>query len=217
MLHRQPRVLAKTTNIEQGIVTLNDDRITIKPPTAAATKVGTSGTKMTITKERDFEEIEKNLPGITKLLNAFINKLEMYGVSPEFGIDPMILRWHDDTNGWNLGTIPSSGKVLLDPISFQADGVGLVDVSKQYLRSLAGLIVGASVKETPKASGWYVKDLQIDALLANESLQDKWLLAITDFQAGVRTSSKGESQPRAQMHRDPDTWSASRKAMTQKP
>ncbi|MGD1071575.1 MAG: hypothetical protein ABSB15_15660 [Bryobacteraceae bacterium] len=187
----QPRVLAKTTNIERGIVTIHDGRIAIGPPAAAATAAMGAGTKTTITKERYLEKLERNSPLIAEKLNAFIEKLETYAVTPEFGIDSMILRWHDDTRNWNLGTIPSSGKVLTDWVSAQADGVGLVDVSRQYLRRLAALVPGAFVRETTKASGWYVKNLQIDDLLADEAHQQGWLQAIAEFQAAV-TKSKGD-------------------------
>ena len=187
----QPRVLAKTVNIDRGIVTVDGSgQIAIRPTNPAEQKSGDTGTKTTITKELYFEKLERAFPGMTGRLSEFITKLDMYGVTVDFGIDSMILRWYDDTKRWNLGTILSSGKVSLDYTSFQADGAGIVDVSQQYLRHLAGLVPHASVAETPKTSGWYVKDLWIKPLL--ETRQDEWLRAITEFQAGVRKSSDTE-------------------------
>lgn len=46
----------------------------------------------------------------------------------------MMLRKYDGARGWNLGAIKSSGTVSTDWLSAQADGVGLSDISKQYLR-----------------------------------------------------------------------------------
>jgi hypothetical protein len=65
----------------------------------------------------------------------------------------------------------------------QAYGAGLVTISQQYLRSLAAL-VGSSVNETPKTSGWNVKGLQIRDLLADKVRREGWIRAISEFQSG---------------------------------
>ena len=82
----QPRVPARTTNIERGIVTLEEGRIVIKPPTNGG------GRATTITQEHYFEQLEKEFPGVSQRLTALTNDLEDYNVSPEFGTDCMILR-----------------------------------------------------------------------------------------------------------------------------
>ena len=106
----QPRVLARTTNIDRGIVTLDEGSIAIRPSSMGPTTADTPVRRTTITQERYFELIEKDLPGISQRLNAFIDRLATYNVSPEFGTDSMILRWRpDDARSWNLGTITSSG------------------------------------------------------------------------------------------------------------
>ena len=167
----QPRVLARTTNIERGIVTCDDGRITIIPPVAGATAAGSSGTRMTITKERYLEQLERNFPGIAEKLNAFISKLEMCAVLPEFGINSMILRWHAETKSWNLGTIPSSGQVFTDQLG--AFNAGLPDADKKYVENLAALVPGAVVEPSKKKTAWGAykdhKTISIDALLADEA------------------------------------------------
>ncbi len=190
----QPRVLARTTNIDRGIVTIdNAGRVSIKPADTAPPTSNAGAPRMTITKERYLEELEKSVPGVTDKLNAFLGKLEAYGVSPEFGSKSIVLRWYDDTMGWNLGTIPSSGQFWASHMTSQAEGIGLVELSKKYMRSLAELVPGAHVKETPKVGGWYIaqngKFILIDELLADDARQDGWLRAIADFQAAVAKSN----------------------------
>ena len=141
----QLRVPARTTNIERGIVTLEEGRIVIKPPTNGG------GRAMMITQEHYFEQLEKEFPEVSQRLTALTNDLEDYNVSPEFGTDCMILRWHaDDGKNWNLGTISSHGYVWMDFLGQQAKSAGVPELHKRCLMKLADLVPGASIKKTPK-------------------------------------------------------------------
>ena len=132
------------------------------------------------------EELERNYPGTPSLLNAFISKLEDYGVTTEFGVDSMILRWHDDdARSWNLGVIKASGQIATDWMSAQVHARGLDKAGEKYLLSLSTSVPGASLKKTPKRSGWYVKDLRIDDVLKNPTAQAAWLDAIEEFKAAA--------------------------------
>jgi hypothetical protein len=195
----QPRVLARTTNIDRGTVTFDDEgRVTIRP-TSAAPIIGNAlpAARMTITKERYLEQIEENFPGVTGRLNEFIGKLEMYGVFPDFGVNSMILRWPDETKNWNLGVIASSGALFTDNLSSQAQS-GFLDILKKYLTKLAALVPGAYVRPSKTSTAWGVvhnnKSISVDALLKNEARQDGWLQAIAEFQEGVRKSPQGDWQ-----------------------
>ncbi|HWQ54098.1 MAG TPA: hypothetical protein VN442_10465 [Bryobacteraceae bacterium] len=173
----QPRILARTTNIDRGVVTLEEGRIAIKPPNIGPTTAAHSGRRMTITQERYFEQLEKHCQGLSEKLNGFIDSLAAHNASPEFGSDSMILRWRsDDTKSWNLGTITSSGQVWMDYLGQQARNAGLLELSKQYLTDLAGLVPGAYVKKTQKETAWNIaqngKSITADALLADEARKD---------------------------------------------
>ncbi len=186
----QPRILARTINIERGIVTFEDSRIAINPPSGAVETSTTPARQMTITKEHYFEQLEKALPGISPKLNAFIDKLPSYGIKAEFGTKSLILRWHaDDTTSWNLGTVIASGNMWLDYVSKRANQLGLLAFSKQYLARIAAIVPGAIVREFPNPAGWYVaRDggiIKVDALLENEARAEEWLHAIEEFQTAV--------------------------------
>jgi len=190
----QPRVLARTTSIERGIVEYVDGRIGIRPPTEQTE--GARG-RTTITKEQYLENLNKLFPGISQKINAFVEELADHNVVPEIGTNSMILRWHpDSTTTWNLATISSTGLVWIDYLSNQAANRGLPELCRKYRRELAALIPGAFVKETPKEAGWFIsyngKTVTIDLLLADQQRAGGWLRAISEFQLAVSNASQSE-------------------------
>ncbi|RRA48658.1 hypothetical protein D1Y84_10555 [Acidipila sp. EB88] len=186
----QPRVFARTTNIDRGIVTIHDARIEISSPSALSTSTATSTRKMPITKQHYLEGVEHVFPGIGTNLNAMIDKLPAADVDPEFGAKSIILRWYgDDIRGWNLGTIVSSGEVWFDYLSVRAREKGLVEQARQYLAEVAALIPGASVRIPPAGNAQVVnidgKTIKVDALVADTRRLEGWLRAIARFQQAV--------------------------------
>jgi hypothetical protein len=181
--------------IPRGIVTLDEGRIVIGPPSTGLEPDNNGGRPTTLTQERYFERLEKEFPGITQRLSAFLDDLATYNVSAEFGTESMILRWRPD-NGrdWNLGTISKHGVVWLDLMGGRANGEGLLEAHKQFLQKLVDLVPGAYIRKTPKESAWYValdgkRYISADALLANETRKDGWVRAIADFQSAVMKAS----------------------------
>ena len=191
----QPRVLARTTNIDRGIVTMDEGRIVFGPSSMGSKPESGGGRPTTITQERYFEELEKEIPGTSQRLTSFIDQVAAYNVSPEFGTQTMILRWRPD-NGrdWNLGTIYKRGPVWMDNLGSQAGNAGLAEAHKQFVASLASLIPGAWVQKKKTEAGQYAtlngkSPVPVDALLADETRRDGWLRAIADFQAAVMKKS----------------------------
>jgi hypothetical protein len=194
----QPRVLAKTTNIVRGIVTLDEGRIVVGPSSTGLKPDGGGPRPTTITQERYFEELEKELPGISQRLTSFIDHLAAYNVSPEFGTQTLILRWRPgDGRDWNVGTISKGGVVWMDTLGSQAKNAGLLNSHKQFVASLAALVPGAWVQKTKTEVGQYatlngVHAVTVDALLADEARRDGWERAIADFQAAVMKTSRDD-------------------------
>jgi hypothetical protein len=190
----QPRVLARTKNIDRGIVTIENGRITAKPPIDQT--IGPKGVakRTTITEERFYVELASTFPAVEPRLKAFTSRLETIGVGTEFGKGSMILRWRpDEQHAWNLGSITTSGKVWTELLNGQLDAVGRLDLSHSYLKQLASSIPGAFVKEHPRPTSWYVAKGQtyvtVDDLLANA---DAWFAAIQEFMAGARDALKSQ-------------------------
>jgi hypothetical protein len=193
----QPRVLARTTNIDRGVVRLDEGRIVFAPCNSDPRPGSRRGT--TLTQEEYFERLERELSGISLKLNGFLDDLGAYNVFAEFGTESMILRWRPD-NGrdWNLGTISKRGLLWLDLMGGRANSEGLLEIHKQFLQKLVDLVPGAYIRKTRKETTWYVaqdtKDhyISVDALLASETRKNGWIRAIVEFQAAVMQTSNNE-------------------------
>lgn len=190
----QPRVLARTKNIDRGIVTIENGRIAVKPPLDQSIGSKDVGRRTTISEEKFYEDLAANFPTVVPRLKAFTSRLEAIGIATEFGKGSMILRGRpDEKRAWNLGTILTSGKVWTDLLNRQADAVGLVYLSHDYLKRLASMVPGAYVKEFSKPTSWYVgkggTTITIDELLAHE---DGWLAAIEEFTADAAEALKDQ-------------------------
>jgi hypothetical protein len=181
----QPRILARTRMIDRGIVTIENGRITAKPPSDLT--IGPKGVarRTTISEEKFYEELAAVSPTMPRL-KAFAGRLEAIGIAIEFGKGTMILRWRPDETPWNLGSIATSGRVWTDVVNWKPNTVGLLNLSHAYLKRLASLVPGAHVQETPKPTHWYVAKgrtpITLDELLAYE---DGWFAAIQEFMAAA--------------------------------
>ena len=189
----QPRILACTKNIDRAIVTIENGRITAKPPQDQRidSKGRVRGT--TITEESFYEELAANCPKVVPRLQKFTARLEAIDVRIRFGTKSMILGWQPDEKPWNLGTISVSGEVFTQMVNWQADAVGLLDLSHAYLKRLASVVPDAYVKEMPKPQSWFVAkggtSITIDDLLAHE---EGWLAALLEFMAAVTDAIKDQ-------------------------
>lgn len=190
----QPRIVARTKNIDRGVVTMENGRITAKPPVDQPVSEKGVYKRTTISEEKFYEELAANFPLIVSRLKAFIARLEEIGIVTDFGQSSINLRWRADENlAWNLGSIATSGKVWTEVVNWKSDQVGFLHLSQAYLRKLASLVPGAQVKEVTRQANWYVAKggtyVTIEDLLAHE---DGWVEAIQEFMAAVTDALKHE-------------------------
>lgn len=178
----QPRVLARTVNIERGIVRIEGGQLVVEPP--RQTREGGRARVTSITEERFYEQLAAIDPSYPVRLRAFIAEAMERGLVIEWGVAQLMLKW-EASDGQRFGLVylqGEQGAVRTDAANWLPDKRGRVDLSHAFLRDLAG-VVGGSVKETPRANSWYVlgpekKPLDIGALLAH---RDECLRAIDRF------------------------------------
>jgi predicted flavoprotein YhiN len=151
--------------------------------------------RTSITQERFFERLEKELPGSPAPLMQFLDQVAALDVFAEYGAESMILRWRP-TSGidWNVGTISKRGQLWLDNMGAQTNGVGLLALHKRYLKKLATLAPDAHVRQTPKETGWYVTQndreaITVDRVLSASGGIKGWTEAISEFQKAVTENS----------------------------
>lgn len=190
----QPRVLARTTNIDRGVVTLKDSRMEVQMQPGNSQDAAPRVT--TITQENFFEALDRVSPGVSGRVGRFLEKVAPYNVQADYNVKTLTLRWHaEDGKTWNLGTIVTSGEVWFEYHATQARNLNRLDASKEYLNNIAAFVPGAALKETKSRTAWNVADrnghaLRIDALTMDETRSEAWIHAIAAFQQKIAESSE---------------------------
>jgi hypothetical protein len=183
----QPRIVARTTNIDRGIVTIKDGAISVMPPALQA--VGSSGGKRTtISEEQFYENLAETDPALPVRLQAFLKRAESLGVFTETGTTSLLLRWRpNDFTKWSLGYIYPNGAYWTDTVNSPANSAGLLDLSRQFLSDLAAIIEGGFVKKVPTPTSWYVATTQGVASIGDVlKKEDQWIAAIERFMTAVK-------------------------------
>ena len=182
----QSRVLGGTTNIERGIVVLNDSRLEVLPP--HFTTAGPSPAR-TISSESFYETLDFASPGTKNKLLALLADIEPLGVKPDIKAKTLTLRWTIDSGSWNLGTITNEGVLWMDYHGQQARNLNLTDESRKYLDSLAKINSTSYVAPFGTGAGWNLRKTGSGSLAVSDFLSEAgrkaWLAAIIAFQHDV--------------------------------
>jgi hypothetical protein len=167
----QPRILARTVNIERGIVRFADGQLTIDPvlqETAQPQKI--SDVQMR-------EKLQKAAPKAAAALECFEEMGKKLGVFVEATSKSLVVRWRGaDDADYNLGGLTPEGKLKTKMVNHRPSTIGRIDLAHEYLAKVANLL-GSKVRQTEKVTGWYVEGAKarlpdaIDLL----SRQEEWL------------------------------------------
>ena len=177
----QPRVLARTVNIERAIVRTEEGRLTVAAPAHMA-QTSRRGRRTSITEEHLFESLAELDPALPARLRDFLDRAANHGVFYELN-GSLMLKWQDRAGRKvNLGCVYRNGDVATAPVSFTADFVGRLDLAHEYLERLAAAIHG-SVRRTDNPGQWCVhgdgKKLPSIARLLDAA--PEWLAAIEHY------------------------------------
>jgi len=191
----QPRILARTTMIQRGVVAFVDDKIAIGAPdqlTAAAT---IPATPTTLSDERAFELLDQSLPGTAVPLKKFADSLTPLGITLRATAQYLIFEYMLAGSVINLGYLGVlTGRFGVSDTVIQAQKQGYHELGLNYYKALVGLIKDASLRAQRLApntkSG--TAELPLTDLL-NEPAA--WRQAMADFLAGLPKNAevvKGE-------------------------
>jgi hypothetical protein len=190
-----PSIPMKTETIIRGVIRVDDGtpgRVRIEPlPSAAPSSGRQSAASMS---EREFiETILGQQPGGVAAFEVFWSKAEARGLEFVMRRQLMIQGRLPDSSTVSLCLIMSDGRFDTTYANAGPQAWGMIDVAHAFHARLAALIPGGRVKQTPKASGWYVADEagrwpMLGTMLAQP---DAWLDAFDTFLAELALRRDG--------------------------
>ena len=176
----EPRVLARTFEIERAIVRLADSGMVVEhPPSTGPPSPAPGGRRRPITEREFYEQIGRIDPALPERLRSFFERCVRDGLEVTLSRASYILHWRsNDGRKVNFGTLFPNGYLHTNYIVDNAKELGDPKIGVDYLETLASLIPGATVKKDGNYWTWCVvvsgrKPKIVDALQRS----DEWLAA----------------------------------------
>lgn len=176
----QPRILARTVNIERGIVRIDDARLVVDTVTENARPISV---RTSLSQERIIESIAERAPDFPAALKEFAAAADQHGVFIEPATKSLMVRWPSpDGDLFTVGAFDLIGNFVTGSVGWRPNGLGLLDVAHGYLAKVAAL-VGGSVKQTPTPDNWYVviPGGKLPDAMTLLNRRDEWLMKIVEY------------------------------------
>ena len=185
----EPRVLARTVEIDRAVVELADPvdrRVVVKePPALASADQGSrndAGARKRLTSDEFYREVEQIDADLPSRLRDFFRRFE--DQDDEFRVTlssaSYILNWYrPDGTKVNFGTLFSNGELNTNYVVWNAEESGDPQVGVDYLEAVARLVPGATVKKDGNYWTWrVVVDGRKPKIADVLKRSDEWLHAI---------------------------------------
>ena len=176
----QPRILAKTTVIERGIVRLESDSIKFEEAPQMAISESTARTSSprrgNLTEQTFFEHIEENFPTLKDKLSALFKELEEIDVRMDWASSGVGAK--NGANSFNFLFFEKTGKI-------RNYGCGGTPLGREYLEKLAALFENAQIRVNDAPFQATLAKPDGSLFTANDLLQRKtqWIQLVESFQA----------------------------------
>ncbi|MCY4498111.1 MAG: hypothetical protein OXC14_12570 [Rhodospirillaceae bacterium] len=149
----EPRILARTVEIERAIVRRADSGVVVEEP---ASPKGKQAVRR-ITVDEFYNEVGKLDAALPDRLRRFFGRVEDLGLNLTSGDTYLELSWRRlDGNVVRFGRLYASGRLDTAYIARAAEKYGDVDVGVKYLEALCDLIPNSSVKKERDTHLWRV-------------------------------------------------------------
>ena len=150
----EPRVIAKTVEIERAVVRRADASVVVENLPATPVRNGGRGK---ITKEEFFKQIKQVDPALPDRICTFFQRCKDHGLEVTLGGASFILHWYRQ-NGRkvNFGTLFPTGDLDTNYVAWNAEECGNPQVGVDYLEAVAKLIPDATVKKEGNYWTWRV-------------------------------------------------------------
>ena len=177
----EPRVLARTFEIERAVVRLADSGVVVEDPPSPGPPSPDGGDRRTPITEREFyNQIERIDAALPARLRGFFERCRRDGLEVTLSRASYILHWRrNDGRKVNFGTLFPNGDLYTNYIVESAKEIGDPQIGVDYLEAVARLVPGATVKKDGNYWTWCVvvggrKPKIADVLKRS----DEWLTAI---------------------------------------
>jgi hypothetical protein len=141
----QPRILARTVQIERAVVKL-EEGIALHHAARVEPVSASSSRPETLSAETFYEQLAQVEPSLPAKLKAFLNGLEPLGVQGDMQ-RTLNLRWRStEGRSFSLGMIDASGKLFTDTCHATPMSIGRIDLCHAYKRGLAAILPSGSVQ-----------------------------------------------------------------------
>jgi len=180
----QPKILTRTVQIERAVIRL-EEGVALRPSELAPASPQAKPTNLS--QEAFYDALRFVDSTLPDRLQAFLTGVEPLGVYPDVKRH-MSLKWQaPDGRTFQLGVIDPAGRFNIEYAHWSAQSIGRLDLSHAYQAQLAAAVPGASVRETPKPTGWYIVyqggPLPLTALLDHG---EAWKAATADYLDALR-------------------------------
>lgn len=186
----QPRVLARTVQIERAVVRL-EQGVTIKTaqiePAAAK-----AGRPTTLTEESYYERLAQSDRSLPDALKAFLEEVEPLGIYGRVGRNLSLKLRTEGGEEFTLGVVDHEGRLVTDYVNGPANAIGRLNAAHRYQRVLAAVVpdarVNADANPFIKPLGWRVvgsdgkTNIPVAAFLEQK---DVWIEAMTHYGASL--------------------------------
>ena len=154
----EPRVLAKTIEIERAVVRSADAGVVVEdPPSKGTVSLDSGGRRAPITETEFFEQISEIDSALPERLRDFFERCRRDGLEVTLSRASHILHWlRDDGRRVNFGTLFPSGDLHTNYIVDSAKEIGDPQIGVDYLEAVASLIPRARVKMDGNYWTWCV-------------------------------------------------------------
>lgn len=181
----EPRVLARTFEIERAVVRVADARVVVDPPTTGPPSRDGGGRRTPITVGEFYEQIGRIDAALPERLRGFFERCQRDGLGRDrlevtLARASYILHWRRN-NGRkvNFGTLFPSGDLHTNYIVGSAKEIGDPQIGVDYLEAVAKLVPGATVKKDGDYWRWcVVVDGRKPKIADVLKRSDEWLNAI---------------------------------------
>lgn len=182
----QPRILARTLNIERAVITLVDGKASASPSPSAEAQA-TSPRAISLSEESYFERLQSAKPETAAALKTLVAAASDIGVFLDVATKSVSLKWESPLGRlFNLGGIDLEGRLTTYSVCRAPHAMGHVEVGQAYLEALAG-IADAQVRQTKTVVEWYLVSIGTTLPSALPALRraSDWIERIRTYQQRI--------------------------------